>query len=737
MKKALLLLSALLIAVLCHGQGIDPEMQKIFKKLEMRQQLTQTEQKKLEQWTEKMTRAGMQNNGGEEEEEEEYDDDDLEDIEDETESPDRGIRVQGNPAASFTGQCPRQQGKTFREEEITADQYLTLVRELMTEYGDKLGSKLTQVRQMLQESAKPTDGADMAAIFHMSGWGAAAIYSAAWSADKAPQDILTANTLGVALKDMQEYTASLRVLNYADKLRPGIPVVIINKGWTCYEMGDPVSAQELFNRALRINPDLTSPHLGLGLIAECAGDHFTAMKHLRIALADNFSAAGFAAYRQAKAASDAGNEGSSGEQETTPRDNSNEGGIQLPDLQVSGHPEGMMQMKTPIEQFMNGLDRRISRLTNDLLSVSSTVRSQAAKAHANPDGALVFSRDYANELMMLDDVTGLLFGPNSNFGMAVTTGINDCDRTMESVEDNLGTINQDMEKHLRLTDEKNRILEECIKKIEACGSNESCAKKVEAEAKAAIDPIDVELEQLNYRICKNTKRGTDMTIGCQSKYYTKANKAFRQAVYDYYAFTDPILERIYSPSYNEMLNLQREIRVLSYQKALAGTALGIAASSEGYKSMECVEPQPETPPKEVKEPELPKKKEKPCPLGDGIKGGFGGFSAELTCDHVTISGGKGLLGSVTRDFNAHQTKIWVGAGVKGEYASGNVVGEATIGAEFVVGENSTIEDIALTSSVKTSLGDLVEVEVSGRISVEGGPQISTSAGLITPEIPGL
>jgi len=734
MKKALLLLSALIIAVLCHGQGIDAEMQKIFKKLEMRQQLTQAEQKKLEQWSEKMSQAGKLYNGGEEEEE--YDDD-LENIEDEIESPEQESGVQGNAAGSFTGQCPRQQGKTFIEEEITGDQYHTLVRELMTEYGNKLGSKLTQVRQMLQESAKPTDGADMAAIFHMSGWGAAAIYSAAWSAARAPQDILTANTLGVALKDMQEYTASLRVLNYADKLRPGIPVLKINKGWTCYEMGDSESAQRMFNEALRINPDLTAPHLGLGLIAECAGDHFTAMKHLRIALADSYSAAGFAAYRQARAASDAGGEDSSAEQETTPRDNSNTGGIQLPDLLVSGNPEGMMHMKPSIEHLMNGLDRRISRLTNDLLSASSTVRSQAAKAHANPDGALVFSRDYASEQMMLDDVTELLFGPNSNFGMAVMTGVNDCDRTMESVEDNLGTITQDMEKHLRLTEEKNRILEESIRKVEACGYNEPCAKKVAAETKAAIDPIDAELAQLIFRICKNTKRGTDMLIGCQSRYYKRANEAFRQAVYDYYAFTDPILERIYSPSYNEMLNLHRELNVLTHQKALAGTALSIADISEGYKSMVCVEPQPETPPKEAEEPELPEKKAKPCPLGDGIKGGFGGFSAELTCDHVTISGGKGLLGSVTRDFNAHQTKIWVGAGVKAEYAGGNVVGEATIGAEFVVGDNSTIEDIAFTSSVKTSLGDLVEAEVSGRISVEGGPQINTSAGLITPEIPGL
>lgn len=738
MKKALLVLSALAITVLCHGQGIDAEMQKIFKKLEMRQQLTQTEQRKLEQWSEKMSQTGGQNYNVQEEEEEEYaEEESWENNEDDTDNHDKDIRLPGNPSVSFSSQCPRQQGITFSSEEVTTDQYLNLVRDLMTKYGGKLGSKLTMVRQMLIESNVPTDGADMAALFHMSGWGAAAIYSAAWSAEKAPQDILTANTLGVVLKDMKEYHASLQALKYADKLKPGIPVVIINTGWTCYEMGDSESARQMFNEALRINPGLTAPHLGLGLIAECAGDHFTAMKHLRIALADSYSAAGLAAYRQAKTAADVNGESSAGESQTDGNAPGGQAGITLPDIQVSGPPEGMMQMREPLEQLMAGLDGRIARLTEELLSISSTVSAQQTRAASNPGGSLVFSRDYANELRMLNDVTELLFGPNSNFGMAVTAGINDCDKTMESVEDNLGTINQDMEKHLRLTDEKNRILEESIRKLEACGTNESCAKKVEAEAKAAIDPIDAELEQLNYRICKNTKRGTDMTIGCQSRYFTRANEAFRQAVYDYYAFTDPILERIYSPSYNEMLNLQREIRVLSHQKALAGAALSIAATSEGYKSMVCVEPQPERPPKEVKEPELPKKKEKPCPLGDGIKGGFGGFSAELTCDHVTISGGKGLLGSVTRDFNAHQTKVWVGAGVKAEYANGNVVGEATIGAEFVVGENNTIQDIAFTSSVKTSLGDLVEAEVSGRISVEGGPQINTSAGLITPEIPGL
>ena len=740
MKKALLILTALVIAVLCRGQVPDAEMQKIFKKLELQQQLTQAEQKKLTEWSEQMANTGRQIFEEEEENEEQYEDED--DTWNETDEDEGYTDRKDNPEIRnaippFGSECPKQLKSIPEIPELSQEQYLALVRRLMTGYGDSLGTKLREIRQMLMSSTRPTEGADMAALFLMSGSGSAAIYCAAWSAERAPQDILTANTLGVALKDIREFASSLQILRYADRIRPDVPVVIINMGWTCYEMGDAATAKDLFNRALRLDPELTAPHLGLGLLAECAGDHFTAMKHLKIALAGNYSAAGFAAYRQAKAASDAGAENSQADQPSAPRDKNNTGGVELPDLSVSEQPEAMMHMKMPVERFMTGLDRRISQLTNDLLSVSSTVSAQAARAHSNPDGAIVFNRDFANEIMMFDDMTVLLFGPDSNFGMALTEGQNDCERVMESVEDNAGTISQDLEKFNRLMDEKNRHMEICIEKMEACGDNEACFKKAEADAKAAMDPIDRELEQVNYRLCKNTKRGLDMTIGCQSRYYTKANNAFRPAVYDYYAFTDPILERIYSPSYNEMLNLQREIRVLSFQKALAGTALSLADMSEGYKSMTCVEPQPERPPKEIEEPELPKKDEKKCPLGDGIKAGFGGFSAELTCDHVTISGGEGLLGSVTRDFKTHQTKVWVGAGAKVEYGSGNLTGEATVGVEIVIGNNNTIDDMALTSSVKTGLGGLAEAEVSGRISLEGGPEIGATAGMTMPSIPGL
>jgi hypothetical protein len=109
----------------------------------------------------------------------------------------------------------------------------------------------------------------------------------------------------------------------------------------------------------------------------------------------------------------------------------------------------------------------------------------------------------------------------------------------------------------------------------------------------------------------------------------------------------------------------------------------------------------------------------------------------LSCDHVKLSGGEGILWSVKRDFNKHETTIWGGVGVKGEYGKGNVSGEATVGVELTIGQGDVIKDVAVTSSVKAGLGGLVEGEVSGRLAMEGGASIDSNAGFITPEMPDL
>lgn len=718
MKKALLFVMAILLACICFSQ--DPEIQAILKKLQSGQQITEAEQAKLEQWSEQMSK---QYSGKEHAQK----------------SP---LSAESSGTGTSGNICPKQVKVIPTITELTRDSYILLAKTLMTTYGPKIGDKLPEIKQLLDNTAKPSEGADMGALFLMAGSGSSTIYCAAWSAVRLPADILTANTLGVALKDMGEYVKALQVLKYVAKMRAGVPLLAINMGWVYYEMGDPVSAKKMFDKALLEDPDLTSPHLGLGMIAECAGDHITAEKHLRIALANNYSVAGFAAYKKAQAAESKGQGNGQSSDEGNPGkplqdEKGNNEGYDLPDLPDLDQPARMAQQKMPLKSYVDRLDSRIAELFSELQSVSQTVSAQIMRAKQNPEGSIVFVRDFASERMMYEDVVGLLFGSASNFSMAMNEGSANCGKTADQMENDVEATSQDMEKSLRLQKDMNTCSEQYIEAMKACGPNDPCLKKAEADYHACFEPLEAEQEQVMFRICKRSKSDLDLQIGCQQKLYSQSNAAFRSAASDLYAFTEPILAKIYSPSYNELYNIWRELTVLTFQKSLAGIGLGIAGEAEGYQDLKCIEPEPPEPPEEVKEPELPKKKSDDCPLGDGLKGGFGAFSAELTCDHVTISGGEGILGSVTRDFKKHETKLWIGAGAKVEYGNGNLTGEAAVGVEVTVGQGNTVSDVALTSSVKTGLGGLIEAEISGRISVEGGPQITTSAGITPSAIPGL
>src|SRR5690606_5391446 len=97
----------------------------------------------------------------------------------------------------------------------------------------------------------------------------ASVYAIAWSATQTPDDVLTANNLGVALKDMGEYSKAIRVLQYADRLKPDIGLILCNLGWAYREAGDNTNATLMFEKALRTAPKMSSPYLGLGLIAQC------------------------------------------------------------------------------------------------------------------------------------------------------------------------------------------------------------------------------------------------------------------------------------------------------------------------------------------------------------------------------------------------------------------------------------------------------------------------------------
>jgi len=495
------------------------------------------------------------------------------------------------------------------------------------------------------------------------------------------------------------------------------------------EMGYPVPAKQMFEKALKVAPEMTSPYLGLGLIAKCEGNNVKAEEYLRKALADNYSAVGFAAYKQAKAAQPPK---TSGEQvkPLTP-EKGDAGEVNVPEMPVYEQMERTASQKEQVQNYMNRLDSRMQRLIGEYNSARAVVKKKQEKALKEPGNSMVFKRDFAMELMQFQDVTELLFSENSNYGKAITNGGKLLEQNSVFLQKDLPSIQLNMEKSNRLMEQMTKLIED----MAACGDNKICQAKVQQQ----INAVQYEMDQLEYQMCILQKGEMDNTFSATCKAYKAEYNAFKEAVSDYYAFTNPILEKIYSPSFNELQNLYREMLVLTHEKAVVGMGSGLPEIAEKYNQLKCVEPKPPAPPEaDPDDSKLPKKKEDDCPLGkDGLKGGFGALSFELGCDHVKLSGGEGLLWSISRDFNKHETKIGVGLGAKGEYGNGNLSVEATVMVEVTIGQGDVIKDVELTSNVKAGLGGLAEAEVGGRLSLESGPELTSDAGFITPDIPGL
>lgn len=632
------------------------------------------------------------------------------------------------PKANSSGSdCPQVKTAPLKIVELTRETYVALAKELQATFGPKSGD-LRALNSLLETAEKPTDGADMGALFAIQGAGSASVYTIAASAGKNPEDLLTANNLGVALKDMGEFTKALQVLKYADKIKPGIGLVLCNMGWVYREMGYNTLAKQQFDKALEVAPEMTSPYLGLGMIAKCEGNMVKAEEYLQKALASRYSVAGIKALKQAKEAQPPKpEEGNSNK--PVPFEKGDEGEVDIPDLPVTENLAQMEQLKEPLENHIAYLESRTQRLFADLQSAQAVIRKQQLHAIKNPDNSVVFNRDYAKEIMQFGEITDLLFGPNSNYGQALKSGTKLLENSSNTILKDLPALQQQMDKSLKLGQELIKLIED----LTACGDNEICKAKVQAE----IDQNRRKSDEVTFLMCKMNKGEMEVSCSNAFKNYKLVSDALRKAIPDYYAFTNPVVERMYSPSFNEFYNLYRELLVLQHLKVLAGYGANIADLASGYSKLKCVEPEPPKPPVEIEKPNLGKKDKKDCPLGDGISKGFGALSFELSCDHVKLSGGEGILWSVKRDFNKHETTIWGGVGAKGDYGKGNVSGEASVGVEVTIGQGDVIKDVAVTSSVKAGLGGLVEGEISGRLAMEGGASIETNAGFTTPEIPDL
>ncbi len=693
MKPILLIISFLFTILFANSQmpSIPPEVSAIMKKMKEGADLSEAEEQTMEKWFQNMDKSF----GGKIEQQNQPQ---------KKQSSSSGIKVSSGIKLPQT--IPA----------LNRGSYIDLARVLMQSYGSKSGD-LSGIESLLL-NAKTTDGANYGALFMMEGAGAASVYSCAWSAIREPDDILTANNLAIALKNEGEYVKALQVLNYAKNIKPGIGLIISNAGWIYFNAGDMVNAKLEFNAALKAAPEMTSPYLGLGLIAQIEGNNTRAKEYLRKALKDRYSSIGITAYRNAQ-------ENQSTENQTVDKPVSNDKAtvsFTVPDIPVYDKPEKMGSQESVLQNYLTKVDNRLTQVQHEIDILTQRIIKQQELAMQNPDGALVYKRDFSKEMMMLEDIELLLWGQTSNYGKSLKQSIAEIEKLEPILEQNSKLMLYYAEKGLLIQNK----LEPLYERMAKCNGNEACLKQVGKE----MEPYFAEQKQLTKMTCELSKQQMDVLFSSNYKSLSLIQSQFVYTVSDYYAFTDPIIKKIYAPSLNELYNLKREARILSKSKELATRALGLAEDALKYNDLECFEPEPPaSADSEIADETAPSKKPEKCPLGDGLKAEIGSFSFELTCTHVKVSGGEGILASVKRDFVRQETTLWAGVGAKAEFAHGNLTAEATIGAEITIGQN-TVKDVGFASSVKAGLGGLMEAEISGRIALEGGANIDMSTEIL-------
>ena len=573
MRLIFLIINVFIITSICVGQ--PAEIMLIMEKMKNGQQMTGSENAKLQDWVMRMQKqSGTGANAS----------------------------TDFNPEAKI--ECPKTLKVIPEIHALTTEEYIALAKSLLPVYGPETGKAYTGLQDLLSKTTKPTDASDMAALLMMTGAGSAAVYCAAWSAWRQPGDFLTANTLGMALKEKGEFIKAIQVLLYADQLKPNVPLISLNLGWTYREMGNPAEAKKMFEKALTLSPGFTAPYLGLGMIAECEGNHALAITHLKKALADHYTLPGILAFKQARKALSDENANSG---QTCPTEKEEVIDLKIPELPVFEQMERMQQQGETLDSYFKKIDDNISRLTERLQSITRTVLAQEIRAGQNPENSIVFERDFGNELLMYSEIIGILFGPNSNYQKALDEGFRQEEKFHNSLEKEMPSVAADMEKLLSLQNQQLKFMEEFNKKTEACGDSK-CAEMVKAEFEKKCAPVNLEIDKINYRICVRDKGLKELNYSCYFKYYKQVYGALSEAISDFYAFTNPVLKRVYSPGYNEIMNINREIQVESRLKHLAVIVKDLPAIALEYNKLECIEPKAPLPEQPAMDVTLPQKK---------------------------------------------------------------------------------------------------------------------------------
>ena len=495
--------------ILAQAPSIPPDIQAIMDKASRGQLPTAAEVKKLQQWSESMSKqaagaapASSGNNAGS------------------TPSAGAGgskggaansstmrspVRNGTSPgpaqhsavAASGTSTpCPPARALSVATKAPGPDEYLKLVQSLVDSHGKRLGADRSSLDGVLGRANSPESASEIGSVLLLSGDASASVYASAVAASQHPTDALIANNLGVALDHASDSNSAIQVLMYIRQLQPQLALPAINLGWAYFNSGNSALAQKQFEDASRLGPNLAGPDAGLGLLATCRGDNVTALRYLRSSLSKSYSGAVAIGYQNAQAAQDQG--GGMFDGESQAEDQS--GGFDsspLPELPVYETPEMTEGAEASLHQQSEFADKRVQELVNKLNSLHSRLLDLSRRAQIDPEGAIDFPRVFDKQIFEFGEIARGTFAPAVK---SAAPQLEQMGKVISSTgEQTLGQASVDMQKTLELQQKQLDLMNQDLACIQSGADDDKVCKP---RYQPQIDALDRQMQEIAYRVCK-------------------------------------------------------------------------------------------------------------------------------------------------------------------------------------------------------------------------------------------
>ncbi len=688
-----------------QAPSIPSDVQAIFNKMRSGQSLTDAEKTRMSEWGDSIDAAPAAGTAGA------------------GNNPFASSAQSAQSQSQSSTPCPPAQALPVTAAAPTRAEYIVLVKSLVETYGGKLGTHRAEFDHIFAKPDATSSASQAGPVLFISGAAGASVYASAVAAVANPDDLLVASNLGVALDSIPDAKAASAVLLYAHKLAPQQAMLALNLAWVYFNSGHAAEAKALFQSAAVLDPDLSGAPAGLGMLASCKGDTATAMNMFRKSLSKGYSGVVAAGYKQAQETEEKQQQDSTKPPPSFPPSGNDDSGP-LPELPATADPQETLGSDPAFQQAKTYADKEIQAATARLQDAQARVMAIVRRAQIDPDGTINLPRTFDKQIFEYGQIVKLTIGAPYSLDQTVQQAVG----VMEpAAKQAVEQINAELPHFMELE-----------KELEAARAANDAARAAQ---------LQYEIDQIEFRWCKLNKGTLDTVYAQHFNIYKKYSDFARPASRDLYAYSQPIIDQIWVPSLNDLVQAERELAVLILYKEDAGYAAALAETARGYKTLKCIEPVPPKPPKTVKDPTLTKK-EPDCPLNLPVRLGLGAMKIELGCDKVKISGGELVRFEVERNFIKKDTAFWVGVGASASASTYNIGGSNLgdngqgwtppsspvnfdVTAQFLVGvrvnDSGEVVDGGIKSMVSATgnVGPLSgALGVTGSVTLENGPDIS-------------